>query len=157
MEQRQAQKTCYRRVKRWLREIVREDKRMSIAERSDCPCFDVACESAIISVSIWPYGGDDNAVINVQACVISHVDEITLELAKYLLRLNNELNFGAFSLDKNDSILFEHTIVGSTCDRDELRASVFAVLNTANNYDDKIISKYGGLSAAEKSIKFRNS
>ncbi len=54
------------------------------------------------------------------------------------------MQFGGFSLDADGNILFEHSIVGSTCDLNGLEESVLAVLKVADDYDDKIVPRWGG-------------
>jgi hypothetical protein len=54
------------------------------------------------------------------------------------------MRFGAFGIDSEGDIFFEHTIIGTKCSIDELRASVVAVINAADEYDDKIMAQYGG-------------
>jgi hypothetical protein len=58
--------------------------------------------------------------------------------------------FGAFGLDVNGDIIFEHSIVGSTCDKKELESSVRAVLEIADKYDDKIVAEWGGMRALDR-------
>jgi hypothetical protein len=40
--------------------------------------------------------------------------------------------------------------VGSTCDREELKALVMAVATTADRLDDEIVAKWGGERAMDK-------
>lgn len=72
------------------------------------------------------------------------------DLQSHLLRENAEMRFGAFSVNDAGDILFEHTIVGSTCDPNELEASVHAVLAAADNYDDQIVQRWGGERALDR-------
>jgi hypothetical protein len=85
----------------------------------------------------------------VRAYVVTDV-EITPELMHFLLRENNIMRYGAFGLDKDDDIFFEHSIVGSTLDKEELMASVMAVLQTADKYDDQIRQRWGGRRALDR-------
>jgi len=57
------------------------------------------------------------------------------------------------SLDRDDDVFFEHAIVGDTLDKDELRASVKAVLSVADHYDDEIQRRWGGRKALEPEQK----
>jgi hypothetical protein len=52
-------------------------------------------------------------------------------------------------LDKSGDVTFEHNIVGSTCDKNELKASIMAVVGTADRYDDQIVSRWGGKRASD--------
>jgi hypothetical protein len=57
-----------------------------------------------------------------------------------------------FSIDDDGDIRFHTTLVGSTCDRDELQTSVSSVLQTADKYDDTIVEAWGGERALERSL-----
>ena len=63
-----------------------------------------------------------------------------------LLELNTYVRFGAFAYDPaQDAILFVHSILGgTTLDRDELTATLRDVALIADEYDDKLVKKYGG-------------
>jgi hypothetical protein len=60
------------------------------------------------------------------------------------------MRFGAFGLDSDNDVFFEHSIVGSTSDKVELKASVMAVVMTADRYDDQISSRWGGTRAVDR-------
>jgi len=72
-------------------------------------------------------------------------------LAKQLLELNRHLRFGAFATDQNEqAILFSHTILGgTTLDPEELVATLRDVALIADEYDDKLMQKYGGQRMAD--------
>jgi|SRR5581483_1973099 len=140
----EAQKTCYEQVKTWMQEIFGE---MAFVDEKN-PTFGIARGTAQAWVWVLPWG-DDDATINVRSWVVTDA-EMTLDLAKYLLQQNFNMRFGAFSIDDEDDILFSHTIVGSTCQKEELRASVMAVLSTADAQDDPITSRFGGRKASDR-------
>lgn len=81
-------------------------------------------------------------------CVAQLVRGVRMDgdLAVQLLHLNAQLRFGAFSFDPVDSlVLFSHSILGGpTLDKDELMITLTDVALVADEYDDKIIQKYGG-------------
>ena len=56
------------------------------------------------------------------------------------------LRFGAFAWDPStETVLFTHTILGgTTLDPEELVATLHDVALIADEYDDKLMSKYGG-------------
>lgn len=138
-----AQQSCYEKVSRWLKEMFGEMAMASPESRSFM--VPLGTSAAFVIVFDW---GDDDAVVCVRATVVRKV-EITPELMSFLLHENNNMRFGAFGLDSDNDIFFEHSIVGSTCDKEELRASVLAVASTADKYDDKIVSRWGGLRMAD--------
>lgn len=133
-----AHKICYEKVAGYMKELFGE----FALNHSEIPQFAVRIGSAFITINIMPWGTDDS-VIAVHAWVVRK-PEITPELMKYLLQENNSIRFGAFGMDNENDIFFQHTIVGSTCDKNELNASVRAVMYTADKYDDEIIARWGG-------------
>ena len=63
-----------------------------------------------------------------------------------LLELNSHLRFGAFAVDPTEhTVLFTHSILGGhTLDSEELVATLRDVALIADEYDDKLMKKYGG-------------
>jgi hypothetical protein len=93
-----------------------------------------------VKVTSWK---EDDAIVYCHAIVVTGA-EINADLTEYLLRKNSNMRFGAFTLDDDNDIIFEHSIVGSTCDKNELRTSILAVIQTADELDDEIVSRWGG-------------
>lgn len=104
--------------------------------------------SALVEVLVFPWGEDD-AIINTRSYVVTGA-ELTPDLMLFLLKENSQMLFGAFGVDEHGDILFEHSIVGSTCDQKELESSVNAVLQVADDYDDIIVQKWGGERALDR-------
>ena len=104
--------------------------------------------SALVEVLIFPWN-DDDAIINTRSYVATDI-ELKPDLMRFLLEENAKMMFGAFGVDVNGDIIFEHTIVGSTCDKKELESSVRAVLEVSDDYDDKIIEQWGGKRALDR-------
>ncbi|MGB3512452.1 MAG: YbjN domain-containing protein [Microcoleaceae cyanobacterium] len=138
------QEACYNKIFMWMRELF--DKFPSA--RQDLPCISLFMGSALIEVSVFPWG-DDEAIINTRSYVVTNVD-LKPDLMKFLLQENSKMRFGAFGIDDHGDIIFEHTIIGSTCDKPELEASVKAVLAIADEYDDKIVETWGGKRALDR-------
>ncbi len=139
----QPQRDCYYKIAGWMDELFSDYP----WEKLDEVGFGLFMGSAWVEVQIHPWQADD-AVINTRSKVVIN-PTITPELLQFLLEENATQLFGAFSLSPTGDILFEHTIVGSTCDPEELEASVIAVLETADDYDDKIINRWGGKRALD--------
>jgi hypothetical protein len=135
----------YTQINSWMKEIFGEDL---VLVREDAPVFGVRFGSAFIQVSVYPWG-EDETTITTRAYVV-YGAEMNLELAKYLLRKNEEMRFGAFGIDPDGDIEFEHTIVGSTVQPAELKASVYTVMKVADQYDDEIVAKWGGQRALDR-------
>ena len=139
-----AQKACYEKIVPWMKELFGE----FVMLRTDAPAMAVVIGSAVAQVGVIPCGNDD-ATINTRAYVVTGA-EATSELMHFLLRETDNMRFGGFGLDSDDDVFFEHAIVGSTCDKPELKASVMAVVVTADQYDDKIIARWGGQRALDR-------
>jgi hypothetical protein len=139
-----AQQEVYEKIRPWMKEIFGE----FAMEREDSPAFSLMIGSAYALVNVYPWKKDD-ASITTRSYVVTGV-EMTPELMEYLLTENGTLRFGAFGIDSEKDIFFEHTIVGSTCDKEELRASVMAVVMNTDDYDDKIVAKWGGQTARDR-------
>ncbi|MDX2255013.1 MAG: YbjN domain-containing protein [Pseudanabaenaceae cyanobacterium bins.39] len=139
-----AQEICYEKILTWMQEIF---ERCPCA-RQDFPGVGIFVGSALVEVLIYPWDGND-AVINVRSYVVVGAN-LQPDLMRYLLEENAKMVFGAFGISSDNEILFEHSIVGSTCDKKELEASVKAVMQIADDYDDKIVDRWGGKRALDR-------
>lgn len=142
--QTQAQQDCHAKVAGWMDQLFGKIP----WEQLDEPGFGLFMGSAWVEVRIYPW--QEDSVINIRSTVVSGA-KMAPDLQTFLLRENAERRFGAFSVNDAGEILFEHTIVGSTCDPNELEASVLAVLAAADDYDDKIVERWGGKRALDQS------
>lgn len=138
-----AQRSCYDKVAKWLQEIFGE---MQFPD-PQFPRFSIPTGSAITHVFVSPWGDDETTV-----CVRSYVvmgAELNSDLMYFLLKENTKMVFGAFGLDQDDDIFFDHTILGGHLDKETLKASVKAVMQIADEYDDQIVSRWGGKRAQD--------
>lgn len=142
--QTKAQEEIYGRVAGWMKEIFGE---FAVA-REDAPSFNTYVGSAFAVTAVTPWGEDD-AVIMTRSWVVTKI-EGNQDLYYYLLRENDIMRFGAFGLDSDNDIYFEHAIPGKSTDKDELKASVMAVILTADKYDDTITQRWGGQRAVDR-------
>lgn len=140
----QAQQRCYEKIAPWVKELFGG----SVLRKPEAPVLGVMHGSAFAQVGVFPWGPDD-AIVTTRAYVATGV-ELTPELLRYLLRENAGMPFGAFGVDDEGDIIFEHSIVGSSCDRKELEASLIAVARTADEYDDPIVERWGGERALDQ-------
>jgi len=105
--------------------------------------------SSYVMISIVPTGKgsqhDDKAIVRVVANVASGVRP-EASLFRQLLILNGRLRFGAFAyVPEGDVIVFHHSMLGGTSmDGKELVATVHDVAVVADEYDDRIVARYGG-------------
>jgi hypothetical protein len=139
-----AQQACYEKVLPWMKEIFGD----FATPREDMPIITVYVGSAIAQVGVFSWGEND-ATVTSRAYVVTGAD-LTADLMKYLLNETADMRFGGFGLDSEGDILFQHAIVGSRADKEELRASVMAVIITADEYDDKIVARWGGQRALDR-------
>jgi hypothetical protein len=88
---------------------------------------------------------NERALVRVVAQVVSGVRP-EASLFRQLLILNSKLRFGAFAyLPEGDVVLFAHSILGGPdMDPKELIATVHDVALVADEYDDRIVARYGG-------------
>ena len=108
----------------------------------DRPAFHMQMGSTATLITVYPWG-DDDANVEAAALVASGT-ELVPDLLHDLLHRNYMMRFGAFAISDGGGIYFQHGIVGSTLDKEELKASVLAVSTTADRLDDEIVSKWGG-------------
>ncbi|MEW6278613.1 MAG: YbjN domain-containing protein [Candidatus Eremiobacterota bacterium] len=133
-----AQEECYRKVQPWIVELFGDNARA----RADEPVFDVTVGSSVTEVGVFPWTQEES-VVSARARVIRGV-ELSPDLLQYLLRQNSVIRFGAFGVESDSEIYFLHSIVGSTCDKPELAATVRSVSSMADRYDDEIRNRWGG-------------
>lgn len=142
--QTQSQQNCYNKITVWIEEFFSDIP----WEKLDEPGFSLVMGSALVELRIYPW--EEDSIINTVSTVVTGA-KLTPDLLEFLLRLNSELEFGGFSLGDSDEVLFGHTMLGSTCDPEELETSVMSVLEAADKYDDIIVERWGGQRALDKS------
>ncbi len=142
--QNEVQKEVYEKIKPWMKEIFGD----FVTVNEDAPSFGIMIGSAYAHTGVYPWGKED-ATITTRSYVVTGA-ELTPDLMLFLLMENDRVRFGAYGVDSEKDIFFEHTIVGSTCDREELKSSVKAVIMTADENDDKIVAKWGGQTARDR-------
>lgn len=109
--------------------------------------FYVRYGSTVLEISVDPYGPEEAMVSFMSYCVQGvQLDE---DLLLGLLELNHTIPFGAFSLVGED-IYFSHSLFGRSLDRTNVLGAVAAVANVSDEYDDRIVAKYGGQTALQR-------
>ena len=106
--------------------------------------FYVGYGSTVLELSVEPYGPEETIVLITAYCAqgIEPAEDLLLGL----LELNHELPIGAFSLVGQD-VFFSHAIFGKALDMRNLLGAIAAVANISDEYDDRIVAKYGGQTA----------
>ena len=138
----QCQEEVYRQVKSYLDELV--DEHFDDADHCD---FYLKYGSTVLEISIDPYEEDD-AVVEVLAFCVQGVDP-TFELMQELLKLNSEVPLGGFSMLGKD-VFFSHSFLGRRLRPEQLIASLDSVASISDDYDEHLVSKYGGETALER-------
>ncbi len=138
----QCQEEVYRQVKKYLDELVEEH--FDNAEHCD---FYLKYGSTVLEIVIEPYEEDD-AIIEVLAFCVQGVER-SFELMQELLHLNSEVLLGAFSMVGND-IFFSHSFLGRRLRPEQLMASLEVVATISDEYDEQIVSRFGGETAIER-------
>jgi len=135
------QEEVYRSVKSHLDDLVEEH--FDDAEHCD---FYLKYGSTVLEISIEPYEEDD-AVLEILAFVVQDV-EPSFELMRELLQINSEVALGAFSVVGRD-VFFSHSFLGRRLQAEQLIASLEIVATIADEYDEQIVAKYGGVTALD--------
>ena len=136
------QEEVYRQVKSYLDELV--DEHFDDASHCD---FYLKYGSTVLEVSIDPYEEDD-AVIEILAFCVHGIEPVP-DLLEELLRINAEVPLGAFSMVAGD-VFFSHAFLGRRLRPEQLIASLDMVASISDEYDDKLVAKYGGETALER-------
>jgi hypothetical protein len=109
--------------------------------------FYVGYGSTILELSVEPYGPEETVVLVTAYCAQGIEPEEDLLLG--LLELNHELPVGGFSLVGRD-VFYSHALFGKTLDRKNLLGAIAAVATISDDYDDRIVAKYGGQTALDR-------
>lgn len=103
--------------------------------------------STVMEISVEPYGPEETIVLVMAFCVQDV--EPSEELLRGLLRLNHQIPVGAFSVVDRD-VYLGHSIFGRDLGRKNLLGVIAAVANLSDEYDDRIVDRYGGQTALDR-------
>ena len=109
--------------------------------------FYVRYGTTVLEISVEPYGPDE-AIVAVMSYCVQDV-ELEEDLLLGLLELNHQVSCGSFSLVGND-IFFSHSLYGRSLDARDLLRSITSVATLSDDYDDRIVARFGGQTALEK-------
>ena len=135
------QEICHMKVKNWLDDLFLHDERVALSMSKDAPSFYLRYGSTLIRVGIFPRGEDGSFVYSMST-VVSNC-ELTPTLLHYLLEENQSKKFSGFSISKTGQINFARNR-WRKMNIEGLAASVYGVAKVADEYDDLIISRFGG-------------
>jgi hypothetical protein len=136
------QEETFRRVEEYLAELF-DDPYLD----PEGGHFYVRYGTTVLEISVDSYG-EEEAVVTIMSYCVQDV-EPDEELMVGLLELNHTLPFGAFSMLGND-IFFAHSLFGRNLEARDLLRAITSVADVADDYDDRIVEKFGGQTALEK-------
>lgn len=117
-----------------------------VVERSDDDIYLFKFGSTVVMVSLFEDDGDSYVRF---ASTLLKDFELSIELMTRLLRLNNEVLFGAFLLFEDNTISFAATLLGENLDFDELAKTLRYVARVSDEYDDVLQRLAGGKKAID--------
>ncbi len=139
-----AVQAAYERIAPMMKELFGE----FVSTDPNIPAFGISMGSAYAQIAVYAWG-DNDATLRAWSWVLTGA-ETTPELMRYLLDTNANIRFGSFGMDEVGDILFQNTILAATCDKEELRATIMAVVSTADRVDDELVAKFGGQRAIDR-------
>lgn len=115
-------------------------------ESSDDEIYLFKYGSTVVMVSLFDDEGDTYVRF---ASTLLKDFELSIELMTKLLRLNNEVLFGAFLLFEDNTISFAATLLGDNLDFEELAKTLRYVAKVSDDYDDILQTLAGGKKAID--------
>ena len=135
------QEETFQKVKEYLGELFEEPY------HDPDDHFYVRYGTTVLEISVEPYGPEE-AVVTIMSYCVQDV-EMEEDLLLGLLELNHQLLCGSFSVVGND-IFFAHSLFGKNLEPRDLLRAITSVATLADDYDDRIVARYGGQTALEK-------
>lgn len=142
--QTETQKKVYDKVAK----ILQDEFGKTAQARDDNPSFVLRNGSAYVQVTIIPIN-DKFTTVRAHSWVVTGVEN-TPELLQYLLKENLNMRFGAFGVDDVGDVCFTHAILGETLEAPALMYTLMGVGSVADDYDDKIVGRFGGQRAVDR-------
>jgi hypothetical protein len=136
------QEETFRKVKEYLGELFEEPYHDPENDH-----FYVRYGTTVLEISVEAYGPEE-AMVTIMSYCVQDV-EVEDDLLLGLLELNHQLLCGSFSVVGND-IFFAHSLFGSSLEPRDLLRAITSVATLADDYDDRIVARYGGQTALEK-------
>jgi hypothetical protein len=104
--------------------------------------------SAIVSVAVNPIE-IHSSLVECYSWVVTEVPP-TDELPAYLLTTNYRLPLGGFALDGDGDVVLKYVLLGDTLSEAEFKTALMTVAELADEYDDEIVGRFGGLRASDR-------
>jgi hypothetical protein len=142
MSENEVQEETFAKVKEYLGELFEEPY-----HDPENGHFYVRYGTTVLEISVEPYGTEES-MVNIMSYCVQDV-ELEEDLLLGLLELNHQLVCGSFSLVGND-IFFSHSLYGRSLEPRDLLRAITSVATVSDDYDDRIVKRYGGQTALEK-------
>jgi hypothetical protein len=116
--------------------------------------FSFAFGSTRVYVQVGPFG-DSASVVSVYA-ITNHDLPPSPELFEFIATQADAWVFGHLAARIQDAkvfVIFRHSILGDFLQPEELQSSLGAVASTANQIDEQIKTKFGGLLSSEPPVQ----
>lgn len=140
--QHETHEATYHQVQEWLPDFFDDPYH---DEETDH--FYVSYGSTVLEISVEAYGPQES-VVKIMSYCAQGVD-LSEELMTTLLELNQIQPFGSFSLVEND-VFLSHAIFGRDLQPRGLLSAIAAVAEQADDFDDRIVDRFGGQTALER-------
>lgn len=137
-----AHRETHEKVGRYLSDFFEER-----FEDPDDGHYYVTYGSTVLEIGADPYGPEE-AIVRIVAYCVQGV-EVTESLERGLLETNLDLPVGGFALIDED-VFICYSLFGKDMDSRSLLHAIAAVANASDEYDDRIVAKYGGVTALER-------
>lgn len=112
--------------------------------------YSLAVGSTRVFVEVADYSNGEMSVVKVVAPILFNVP-ITPSLYEYVALHADDWTFGSLGLwpDGDDlqqgSLMMRHSLLGDYLDKDELLYAVYGVGSVADNLDDDLATRFGGV------------
>lgn len=136
------QEETFRKVEEYLGELF-EDPYLD----PEAGHFYVRYGTTVLEISVDAFDAEE-AVVTIMSYCVQDV-ETDEDLMAGLLEFNHQSPIGSFSLLGND-IFFSHSLFGRNLEPRDLLRAITKVATVADEYDDRIVARYGGQTALEK-------
>ena len=110
--------------------------------------FGVRVGSAWVNVAVRAGSGGE-PVVTTRAWLVGGTD-LTPEFLYHLAAERNRPPFGALGLDDRDAVFVEHSMPGEGISEAQVRSVVKAVADYADQTDDEIVARFGGIRMTDK-------
>ena len=125
--------------------------KISLAGETFSVRFQDASTSVQLRVQDWGKDkeGEPRTLVLISSLILKQVKP-TPELFEWVARQGGTKWFGHVEVYDDSSLpgtvflIFSHTLLGDYLDEKELESAMYAVLSTADTWDDELLAKFGG-------------